>query len=291
MGTKFFLGLLWLIHFLPRRGIALCGWVIGILFFLFSKERRSVVNTNLSLCFPAVCSNRRKRLVFRHFLSLGRAISESSVAWWSGEKAIKQLAIIEGKEILDRTLSEGPVIVLAPHFVGVEILGIRLSIEENAQSMYSQQKDPFLNKFLISRRTRFRNIRLVSRQDGIKDVIRSLKARLPLFFLPDMDFGRKDAIFVPFFGVKAATVDAVPRLAALTKAKVIPVTITQGRINDPYVIRFFEPWKQYPSNDLYADTTQMNKFIEEQVIPVPEQYYWVHKRFKTLPDKNEPPRY
>lgn len=149
--------------------------------------------------------------------------------------------------------------------------------------MYSTQKDPILDKFLRSRRTRFRETKLISRQDGIKGVIRALKARLPLFFLPDMDFGPKDAIFVPFFGVSAATIDAVPRLAALTKAKVVPVTIRQFGPNEPYKIKFFPSWENYPSANLLADTKTMNKFIEEQTLSMPEQYYWVHKRFKTRP--------
>jgi KDO2-lipid IV(A) lauroyltransferase len=281
--TRIALAILWALHFLPRHLLSLFGQLIGLLFFLLSGERRHVVKTNLKLCFPTLAPQQIKTLTINHFMALGRAITDCSIAWWSSSAAIKKLARIRGKEMLDQALTEGPVIVLAPHFVGLEILGIRLSLEENAQSMYSNQKDPVLNQFLISRRTRFRDIRLISRQDGIKKVVRALKARLPLFFLPDMDLGAKDAVFVPFFGVNAATVDAVPRLAMLTNAKIVPVTVRQLGPNEPYEIEFFPTWENYPSGDLLADTKFMNEFIENQVKKMPEQYYWVHKRFKTRP--------
>ena len=281
--TRIGLAILWILHFLPRRILSVFGQIMGLLFFVLSSDRRHVVTKNLDLCFPNLSTAERDSLRLKHFISLGRALSDCSIAWWSKPSSIKKLARIEGKEILDQALSEGPVIVLAPHFVGLEILGIRLSIEEHAQTMYSKQKDPILDKFLRSRRTRFRETKLISRQDGIKSVIRALKARLPLFFLPDMDFGPKDAVFVPFFGTSAATIDAVPRLAALTKAKVVPVTIRQFGPNEPYKIKFFPSWNNYPSGDLLADTKAMNKFIEDQARTMPEQYYWVHKRFKHRP--------
>jgi KDO2-lipid IV(A) lauroyltransferase len=128
---------------------------------------------------------------------------------------------------------------------------------------------------------RFRPIRLVSRQDGIKPVIRGLREGLPFFFLPDMDYGARHAVFVPFFKVPAATIDALPRLAAATGAKILPVIVTQLRRG--YIIRFFPVWSDYPGADVLRDTARMNEFIEEHARASPEQYYWLHKRFKTRP--------
>jgi len=283
MLTRAALALMWLLHFLPPIMLARTGELIGLLFMGLSWERRKVVRTNLQLCFPDQSKTQRSRLVRSHFRAFGRALTETTVAWWSNADQVRALATIEGKEFFDNANRAGPVIVLAPHFVGVEILAIRLSIEENAQSMYSHQKDPVFDRFLVSRRTRFRDIRLASRQDGIKQVVRGLKARLPLFFLPDMDFGPRDAIFVPFFGVLAATIDAVPRLAALTGAAVVPVLIEQKPAGQGYQIRFLPQWENYPTRDYRADTLRMNQFIEDCVKAAPEQYYWVHKRFKTRP--------
>ncbi|MGD2139330.1 MAG: lipid A biosynthesis acyltransferase [Burkholderiales bacterium] len=287
MLTRAALGLLWLMHFLPAAMLARTGELIGLLFMLLSRERRKVVRTNLDLCFPELTRAQRKDLARAHFRAFGRAMAETTVAWWSNADKVRALACVEGKEHFDNANRAGPVIVLAPHFVGVEILAIRLSLEENAQSMYSHQKNPVFDRFLVSRRTRFRDIRLASRQDGIKQVVRRLKARLPLFFLPDMDFGPRDAVFVPFFGIPAATIDAVPRLAALTKAAVVPVLIAQQPGGQGYRIRFLPQWENYPTRDYRADTLRMNQFIEESVKAMPEQYYWVHKRFKTRPPGEE----
>ncbi|UCH48938.1 MAG: lipid A biosynthesis acyltransferase [Betaproteobacteria bacterium] len=283
MLTRIALALMWLLHFLPSTLLASTGELLGLLIMGLVRERRNVVRINLELCFPDLSKAQRKRLARAHFRAFGRALAETTIAWWSDVERVRALATVEGKQHFDVANRAGPVIVLAPHFVGVEILAIRLSIEENAQSMYSRQKNAVFNRFLISRRTRFRPIRLASRQDGIKPLVRGLKARLPLFYLPDMDFGPRDAIFVPFFGVPAATIDAVPRLAALTGAAVVPVLIEQKPAGQGYLIRFLPAWENYPTRDFSADTLRMNRFIEDCVRAAPEQYFWIHKRFKTRP--------
>ncbi len=283
MLTRVGIAIMWMLHFLPQALLARIGEVLGIVLMMFARERRTVTGINLALCFPSLSQRERARLRRAHFRAFGRALAETTIAWWSGADRIRLLAEIEGKERLDQAIRNGPLILLAPHFVGVEILAIRMSLEGDAQSMYSHQKDKVFDRFLMSRRTRFRPIRLTSRQDGIKPVVRGLKARLPLFFLPDMDFGPRDAIFVPFFGVTAATISAVPRLAALTGATVLPIIIRQKPIGQGYLIRILHPWENYPTQDVRADTRRVNAAIEECVTETPEQYYWVHKRFKTRP--------
>jgi len=287
MLTRVAIAVMWMLHFLPQTLLARTGEVLGLVSMLLTHERRKVVGTNLALCFPDMSRRDLRRLRRAHFRAFGRALAETTIAWWSKAERVRVLAEIEGKEHFDRAIRKAPVILLAPHFVGVEILAIRLSLEADAQSMYSHQKDKVFDRFLMSRRTRFRPIRLASRQDGIKPIVRGLKARLPLFFLPDMDFGPRDAIFVPFFGVMAATVNAVPRLAALTGATIVPVVINQKPPGQGYLIRFLPSWENYPTQDVRADTRRMNAFIEECVKAVPEQYYWVHKRFKTRPPGEE----
>jgi KDO2-lipid IV(A) lauroyltransferase len=287
MLTRIGIAIMWMLHFLPQTLLARSGELLGMVLMLLARERRTVVGINLALCFPELSRHERLRLRRAHFRAVGRSLAETTIAWWSPADRVRLLAEIEGKERFDRAIREGPVILLAPHFVGVDILAIRMSLEADAQSMYSHQKDPVFDRFLMSRRTRFRPIRLVSRQDGIKPVVRGLKARLPLFFLPDMDFGPRDAIFVPFFGIMAATIDAVPRLAALTGATVLPLIIKQRAPGQGYLIRVFHPWENYPTKDVRADTRYMNEFIEACVAEAPEQYYWVHKRFKTRPTGEE----
>lgn len=210
MLTRLALGVLWLLHFLPRPLLARLGEVIGLLLRAFGAERRDVVRTNLALYFPHLDEKARARLALRHFMAAGRALADTTIAWWSSANRLRKLARVEGFEHFTAALARSPTILLAPHFVGVNILAIRLSLERDSISMYSHQKDPVFDRFLVSRRRRFRPIRLATRQDEIKPVIRALREGLALFFLPDMDFDARDAVFVPFFGAPAATVSALP---------------------------------------------------------------------------------
>ncbi|HZP92176.1 MAG TPA: lipid A biosynthesis acyltransferase [Burkholderiales bacterium] len=284
MGIKLALGLLWLLHLLPRRMLSRAGQGLGLLLMTIGRERRRVVQVNLKLCFPTLDERARRRLARRHFMSAGRALADTSIAWWSSADRLRRLVRVEGWDThAARAIAAGPTILLAPHFVGVDLLAIRLSLESDAVSMYSRQKNREFDRFLASRRTRFRPIRLASRQDGIKPIVRALREGLPLFFLPDMDFGPEDSIFVPFFGVRAATVDALPRLAALTRAAVVPVIIRQLPVAQGYLVQVDPPWDNYPTGDVVADTHRMNAFIERHAREMPEQYYWLHKRFKTRP--------
>jgi Kdo2-lipid IVA lauroyltransferase/acyltransferase len=174
------------------------------------------------------------------------------------------------------------VIALAPHFIGLNMGGIRVAYEyPGTASVYSRQKNPVLDRIFLKARTRFGDPHLVSRQEGLRSIIRVIKSGKPFYFLPDMDFGPRDAIFSPFFGVPTATITTLPRLAKLTGAAVIPVVTRQ--VGEGYVVRFYPLWHDYPSGDVEADVRRMNAFIEDRVREMPEQYFWAHKRFKTRP--------
>jgi KDO2-lipid IV(A) lauroyltransferase len=214
---------------------------------------------------------------------LGRNAVELSVMVWGSEKQLLELIQVEGLEHLKAAAEGGrPVIALAPHFIGLNMGGIRVAHEyPGTSSIYSKQKNPVLDRIFLKARTRFGNPHLVSRQEGLRSVIRVIKSGKPFYFLPDMDFGIRDAIFSPFFGVPTATITALPRLAKLTGAKVIPVITRQ--VGAGYVARFYPAWEDYPTGDIEADVRRMNAFIEERVREMPEQYFWAHKRFKTRP--------
>jgi KDO2-lipid IV(A) lauroyltransferase len=200
---------------------------------------------------------------------------------WGSERQLLDLIRLEGIESLHAAAGT-PVIVLAPHFIGLNMGGVRVAhAYPGTASIYSKQKNPVLDRLFLRARTRFGAPHLVSRQEGLRSVVRAIKSNKPFYFLPDMDFGMRDAIFSPFFGVPAATITALPRLAKLTGAKVIPVITRQE--GDGYVARFYPAWEDYPSGDLEADVRRMNAFIEDRVREMPEQYFWAHKRFKTRP--------
>jgi KDO2-lipid IV(A) lauroyltransferase len=180
-------------------------------------------------------------------------------------------------------VADRPVIWLAPHFVGLDMGGVRLTTEYPLVSMYSRQKNPLVDRLLLHSRTRFGNSPMASRQDGLKPVVREMKKGLPFYYLPDMDFGARDAVFVPFFGVPAATITAMSRLAKITGAAVVPCVTRQLPGGEGYVATFHPAWQDFPSGDVEADTRRMNAFIETEVLRMPEQYFWLHKRFKTRP--------
>jgi KDO2-lipid IV(A) lauroyltransferase len=223
----------------------------------------------------------RHDLGLRHFRMLGRNAVELSIMVWGSPEELLRLIRVEGIEHL-RAAEGRPIIALAPHFIGLNMGGIRVCYEyPGTASIYSRQKNPVLDRIFLKARTRFGDPHLVSRQEGLRSVIRVVKSGKPFYFLPDMDFGSRDAIFSPFFGVPAATITTLPRLAKLTGATVIPVVTRQE--GEGYVVRFYPEWKDYPTGDLEADVRRMNAFIEDRVKEMPEQYFWAHKRFKTRP--------
>jgi KDO2-lipid IV(A) lauroyltransferase len=270
---------LWLVHVRPMRWIGAIGAVLGSVLYRFGRGR--VTRVNLALCFPGMSEKERHDLGLRHFRMLGRNAVELSIMVWGSREQLLRLIRVEGIEHLKA--AEGrPIIALAPHFIGLNMGGIRVAYEyPGTASIYSRQKNPVLDRIFLKARTRFGEPHLVSRQEGLRSVIRVVKSGKPFYFLPDMDFGSRDAVFSPFFGVPAATITTLPRLAKLTGAAVIPVITRQE--GDGYVVRFYPEWKDYPTGDVEADVRRMNAFIEERVREMPEQYFWAHKRFKTRP--------
>jgi KDO2-lipid IV(A) lauroyltransferase len=158
---------------------------------------------------------------------------------------------------------------------------MRLSQDFAMASMYARQKDRRFDRTLHEGRSRF-GIRLLSRQEGIRKAVRAVKEGLILYYLPDLDFGPKSSIFVPFFGVPAATVPGLSYIARITGASVVPC-VTRMLPGGGYVARLYPAWSDFPSGDDAADARRMNAFIEERVLEMPEQYHWLHKRFKTRP--------
>ena len=147
--------------------------------------------------------------------------------------------------------------------------------------MYSEQKNKVFDRALRRARQRFNNATLITRQQGLRPVLKALKANQLFYYLPDMDFGAKDAVFVDFFGIKTATVTAMSRIAEITGAKIVPLVTRQT--SDGYEARFYPAWEDYPTSDAEADARRLNAFLEERILEMPDQYFWVHKRFKTRP--------
>jgi len=280
--TRLGLGLLWLLRLLPQPVLATVGEWVGVALRRFARSRRRVVASNLALCFPDLGSEAREALVRTHFRAFGRSALDRAVLWWSSRERVERLVRLEGLEHWD-AVGNRPVILLAPHFVGLDAGGIRLSMDRDLVSMYGAQSNPAFDRVMRQGRLRFGRGLIYSRSEGIKPVLRAMKDGRALYYLPDMDFGARDAIFVPFFGVPAATVTALSRLAAITGAAVVPCVTRLGGRREGYVTRFYPAWQDFPGPDIEADVRRMNAFIEERVREMPAQYYWVHRRFKTRP--------
>jgi len=281
--TRLTLILMWLLHWLPLPLLAACGRGFGRLFYGFGRHRRHVALTNLGLCFPQLSEAEKSALARRHFAAFGRSFLERGLLWWASPERIRRLVKVEGLERL-QALQGRPVILLVPHFVGLDMGWTRLALELDMVSIYANQKNPLFNAALYQGRLRFGQSELLSRQEGTRRAIKAIKAGRPFYYLPDMDYGSRDTIFVPFFGVPAATITGLSRLVRMTGAAVLPV-IT--RMTDTgYVVAIGAPWADYPAPGeagIAADTRRMNAFIEAEVLKMPEQYFWLHKRFKTRP--------
>ena len=280
--TRIGIAFIWLLHFLPLWILALMGRGAGWLLYLLARERRHIALTNLKLCFPRQSEDERRRIARAHFQALARSLLEHGVLWWSSRARIQSLVRIEGLEHW-QAVADRPVIWLAPHFVGLDMGGARIFTEWRLVSVYSRQKNPVFDQVLLRGRTRFVTPVLFSRQDGIRPVVKAIRDGLPFYYLPDMDFGERDSIFVPFLGVQAATITGLARLARLAGAVVVPAVTRQLAGSQGYELRFYPAWENYPTGDVADDTRRMNAFIEDRVREMPEQYYWVHKRFKTRP--------
>ena len=282
MLTRLALAFVWVLRLLPLALLVPLGRGLGILLYLLGRERRKVALTNLMLCFPQWSEVQRRRIARRHFQAFGRSLLEHGILWWSSKERVQRLVRMEGIEHW-QAVAGRPVIFLAPHFIGLDMGGIRIGAEHRVVSVYSRQKDPAFDQVLYQGRTRFVMPELFSRQEGVRSVIKALRRGLPFYYLPDMDFGGRDAIFSSFFGVPTATITGLSRIARLAGAAVVPAVTRQLPGAGGYILTFYPAWRNFPSDDLATDTRRMNAFIEERVLEMPEQYYWLHKRFKTRP--------
>ncbi len=280
------LALLWLAHWLPLPVLAPLGRGLGLLGYLLVVPRRRVCLTNLRLCFPDVSERERRALARAHFQWFGRFVLEHGIQWHASPERVRSLVQLEDEHHVRSLQASGQrFFFLAPHFLGLDLGAVRLMMDFEACGMYTRQKNRVLDAAVLAGRMRFAigRTRLFSRQDGFRSIIRAVRQGLVFFYMPDMDLGARDSLFVPFFGVPTATITGPSRLAQLADAVAVPVVTRILPGGAGYRVKFFEPWQNFPSGDLEADARRINAFIEERVRELPEQYYWLHKRFKTRP--------
>jgi KDO2-lipid IV(A) lauroyltransferase len=281
MSVRWLSAAFWLLHWLPFPLLRLKGVVLGSLLYLLMGRRRRIGLRNLEICFPEWTAAERRRVMLRHFQEFAAGLLAYGILLHGSARRIERLVRREGVEHFDAAAAQGPVIMLAPHFLSIDFGGVRHTIDYRGASMYSAQRMGAFDALLLRVRGRFNSPVLIKRSDGIRPCIRALKDGRCFYYLPDQDLGPRESVFAPFFGVATATIPALSRLAQMARAQVVPM-VTEMTWSG-FVLRYYPAWQDFPGSDLVADTARMNAFIEERVRELPSQYYWLHRRFKTRP--------
>lgn len=271
-----------IITLLPFPVIWLLGSVLGALVGLFPSKLKSIAATNIAICFPGWSAAERSRLLRRHFRMVGVSILSYGLGWWAAQGRLHRLVKTVDRHHYDNAVAAGrPVILFTPHFLALDVCGITLSSERQMVSMYRESRNRLLDR-MLKKRSRFGTV-LFERKSNLRAMIRHIREGRPFYYLPDQDPGGAEAVFVPFFGVPAATVTAFSRIAAMTNAAVIPCYNRILPLGRGFEVRFEAPLSGYPSDDSVMDARRMNEEIEKVVRRYPEQYLWSYRRFKTRP--------
>jgi KDO2-lipid IV(A) lauroyltransferase len=284
LGARSLVALLWLLQHLPLALLAPIGRGFGALLHAFGHRRRAIARRNIDLCFPELGAHERSALVREHFALLGRSLLERGLLWYASPARIKRLIHVEG-DIGLAERSSRPVMWLVPHFIALEVAGaaVQLFQTRSGIDIYRPQSSPYLDRVLKQGRLRFGRGECYPRGTPIRTLIKRIREGCPLFYMPDQDFGARDSVFVPFFGVNAATLEAPSKMARLLDMVVQPVLTEMLPGGQGWRVRFLEPLQGWPTEDPVADAVALNALIEAQVRAMPAQYLWVHQRFKTRP--------
>jgi KDO2-lipid IV(A) lauroyltransferase len=276
--------LLRLLQGLPLALQAAIGVCVGRVLFVLGRPRRRVALRNLELCFPGWTPAEREAVARRNFEWIARSVLERGLLWYAPPERLKRLMHVDG-DVGFAEREPGPVMWLVPHFVGLDVAGSTTQLFQSRPvcSVYQKQSNPVFDAAILAGRIRFGNGGIFSRHDKARPLIRAILRGWAFFNLPDMDFGPGEAVFVPFFGVPAATLLAPSKMARSLGMKVQPVVCDMLPGGAGYRVSYREPWADFPSDDPVADARRMNAWIESEVLRNPTQYLWVHKRFKTRP--------
>ena len=267
---------------LPLPVLRGLGKVVGRILFVLAGQRRKIALRNLELCFPEVPEAQRRAWAKETFEVFCQTFLDRSWLWFGSEELVRSRVKLEGAiEELDGAT---PTIIFAPHFYGMDAGGLALPLNTQREftSIFATNPDPVLDDWFMAGRQRFGHVRMLNRADGVKPIISCLRKGGLLYLLPDMDYGKNDSVFVPFFAVEnTATIPSLSRFARLGKAKV--VALYNRMTPEGYVAQLTPAWENFPTDDQVADTARMNRELQAAIMTMPAQYYWVHKRFKTRP--------
>ncbi len=280
------LALLRLLHLLPFKIQLALGRAVGRLGHRLMKRRAHIAKTNIGLCFPNQSEVENEKLIKRHFEAIGMGLFESAMSLWGSKQRITALGTVIGLENLKTVLDSGKgAVLLTGHYTPLELGGHILSTKLPIGAMYRPMKNQLMESVVASAREKW--LVSVIKRDNIRAMIKELKAGgSAISFGYDQDYGRRHAVFATFFGVPAATITTASRLAKFGNAAVVPFTPIRNS-KGHYDLHILPPLENFPSSDLHADTQRLNDVLEKEILKAPEQYFWMHRRFKTRPEGDQ----
>ncbi len=286
MMSRWMLKLLVWLGMLPLPLLRGLGWLLGFLLYIGVPSRRRVVQTNLAKCFPQWDAWKQRRQSVLTFVHFAQSWLDRGWLWHAPPSVVRARLQLVGA--LDVLAGDAPTVLFAPHFMGLDAAWTALTqqVPRRFSTIYSPQLNAAVDAWVLAGRQRFGQPEMVSRLDGAKPIVAAVRRGAPLYLLPDMNFDPSESLFVPFYGVSAATVPSLSRFAKLGRAQVVPIVARltpQG-----YTIEVLPVWQDFPSDDMEADTRRMNRELQSYIDPMPSQYYWVHKRFKDRPNGEKP---
>ncbi len=268
---------------LPYPLIMALGRFIGRLFYKLAGSRVHIARVNLKHCFPDMPEYEREKLLIANFESVGMGLMEVAMAWWWPKKRLEKIVRFEGLEHLNDQQGQGTILLIL-HFTTIEIAGAMIALRHSLDATYREHKNPVFEYMQRKQRMRYdRNSNLLGRRD-VRGMLRVLRAGGTVWYSPDQDYGPKQSVFASFFDMQAATVTGTSRLAKMGRARIVPMIVTRQADSKGYVMKLYPVWDSFPSGDDQMDAERVNRFVEDRVREHPEQYMWLHRRFKTRPE-------
>ena len=266
---------------LPLPWLRALGFALGRVLYLAVPSRRRVVQANLRLCYPLKSAQHITQLAQQVFVRVAQSWLDRGWLWHGSAAVVRQRLVLEGA--VAELAGSAPVVLFAPHFVGLDAgwTALTQQLPRHFTTIYTDQSNKTMDAWILHGRQRFGSAQLFGRADGVKPIVAALRKGNPLYLLPDMNFGPSESVFVPFYGVSAATVPSLSRFARLGRAKVVPVLSELTPTG--YAVHVLPSWPDFPGEDVVADTARMNRCLQDYIDAMPDQYYWVHKRFKDRP--------
>ncbi len=278
---------MWLMAQLPIRVQWWLGKIVGLLAWRLAGSRRHITEVNIKLCFPELSASEQAQLVRESFIANGIGLMELGLAWFRDPAGLTSMTTVHGLEHFEQALAQGKgVLLLGGHYSTLDLGGSLVTEFINADVMQRDHNNPLMNAVMT--RARERRYGKVLGAKDLRGLFRSLKNNHAVWYAADQDYGRKDIVFAPFFNIPAGTITATSRIAERSGCAVVPFSHVRREGKPGYDIYFHPPLENFPSGDDVEDATAINKTVEREIRRAPAQYLWMHRRFKTRPDKSEP---